>query len=117
MNGNLLFALQPARSTSVGERVTIARNAGRPTSTFAIWTPGAKGISPKRRSEEHTSELQSRGHLVCRLLLERHANLLSHPSFPTRRSSDLFVSGLLKQRSETADEWKLTVCTPTGQKH
>src|SRR5439155_4111980 len=24
----------------------------------------------KRRSEEHTSELQSRGHLVCRLLLE-----------------------------------------------
>src|SRR5690625_6439148 len=24
-----------------------------------------------RRSEEHTSELQSRGHLVCRLLLER----------------------------------------------
>src|SRR5690625_5583962 len=25
----------------------------------------------QRRSEEHTSELQSRGHLVCRLLLER----------------------------------------------
>src|SRR5690625_6841463 len=24
----------------------------------------------KKRSEEHTSELQSRGHLVCRLLLE-----------------------------------------------
>ena len=23
------------------------------------------------RSEEHTSELQSRGHLVCRLLLEK----------------------------------------------
>src|SRR5690625_5483422 len=27
-----------------------------------------EGIS---RSEEHTSELQSRGHLVCRLLLEK----------------------------------------------
>src|SRR5437870_11467569 len=26
---------------------------------------------PKKRSEEHTSELQSRGHLVCRLLLEK----------------------------------------------
>src|SRR5690554_7747997 len=26
---------------------------------------------PKRRSEEHTSELQSRPHLVCRLLLEK----------------------------------------------
>src|SRR5690625_6681907 len=25
----------------------------------------------KSRSEEHTSELQSRGHLVCRLLLEK----------------------------------------------
>src|SRR5690625_6370609 len=24
---------------------------------------------PRKRSEEHTSELQSRGHLVCRLLL------------------------------------------------
>src|SRR5690625_1126679 len=27
--------------------------------------------STKKRSEEHTSELQSRGHLVCRLLLEK----------------------------------------------
>src|SRR2546422_3360745 len=26
---------------------------------------------PERRSEEHTSELQSRLHLVCRLLLEK----------------------------------------------
>src|SRR5437870_10490263 len=26
---------------------------------------------PRKRSEEHTSELQSRGHLVCRLLLEK----------------------------------------------
>src|SRR5207253_6134104 len=26
---------------------------------------------PRTRSEEHTSELQSRGHLVCRLLLEK----------------------------------------------
>src|SRR5690625_5693457 len=28
--------------------------------------------SLKQRSEEHTSELQSRGHLVCRLLLEKN---------------------------------------------
>src|SRR5439155_18004828 len=27
------------------------------------------------RSEEHTSELQSRGHLVCRLLLEKKKNM------------------------------------------
>src|SRR5690625_5890960 len=32
------------------------------------------------RSEEHTSELQSRGHLVCRLLLERKMKHTSgHP--------------------------------------
>src|SRR5207253_9076480 len=29
------------------------------------------GIALVLRSEEHTSELQSRGHLVCRLLLEK----------------------------------------------
>src|SRR5690625_1502666 len=29
------------------------------------------------RSEEHTSELQSRGHLVCRLLLEKNTNVSS----------------------------------------
>src|SRR5690625_5474522 len=28
-------------------------------------------IGSGKRSEEHTSELQSRGHLVCRLLLEK----------------------------------------------
>src|SRR5690625_6076712 len=35
--------------------------------------PGVQGsFSPYSwRSEEHTSELQSRGHLVCRLLLEK----------------------------------------------
>src|SRR5439155_7617742 len=35
--------------------------------------PSASGIGSDivKRSEEHTSELQSRGHLVCRLLLEK----------------------------------------------
>src|SRR5436305_5689365 len=32
------------------------------------------GAGP-RRSEEHTSELQSRPHLVCRLLLEKKKNI------------------------------------------
>src|SRR2546422_6488137 len=31
----------------------------------------SKTGSPRARSEEHTSELQSRLHLVCRLLLEK----------------------------------------------
>src|SRR5687768_18082710 len=33
--------------------------------------PDALDRRPDRRSEEHTSELQSRLHLVCRLLLEK----------------------------------------------
>src|SRR2546422_1497157 len=32
---------------------------------------GARRVGQVRRSEEHTSELQSRLHLVCRLLLEK----------------------------------------------
>src|SRR5207253_3863113 len=32
--------------------------------------PAARDHDDRARSEEHTSELQSRGHLVCRLLLE-----------------------------------------------
>src|SRR5215510_4528179 len=32
---------------------------------------------PHLRSEEHTSELQSRGHLVCRLLLEKKKTLIA----------------------------------------
>src|SRR5690625_3987277 len=34
--------------------------------------------SYKPRSEEHTSELQSRGHLVCRLLLEKKKRTILH---------------------------------------
>src|SRR5690625_6706361 len=32
----------------------------------------------QKRSEEHTSELQSRGHLVCRLLLEKKKKKQDH---------------------------------------
>src|SRR2546429_4365047 len=34
------------------------------------------GVSTRTRSEEHTSELQSRLHLVCRLLLEKKKTIL-----------------------------------------
>src|SRR2546429_4536777 len=37
-------------------------------------------IGVRRRSEEHTSELQSRLHLVCRLLLEKKKNITSIPT-------------------------------------
>src|SRR3989442_9974185 len=38
------------------------------------------------RSEEHTSELQSRPHLVCRLLLEKKKNELLKKLFPRMKN-------------------------------
>src|SRR5258708_23696351 len=46
-------------------------------------------VSACRRSEEHTSELQSPDHLVCRLLLEKkkkHGN--GSPLIPTVHATD-----------------------------
>src|SRR5690625_6894224 len=42
-----------------------------PASATPSATPCVVPCSRASRSEEHTSELQSRGHLVCRLLLEK----------------------------------------------
>src|SRR5690625_5593402 len=44
-------------------------------STDLIPVPIMRVCSTGNRSEEHTSELQSRGHLVCRLLLEKKKKL------------------------------------------
>src|SRR2546430_10695474 len=45
--------------------------------------PGQTSVSPRmrtptRRSEEHTSELQSQSNLVCRLLLEKKKKKKTH---------------------------------------
>src|SRR5437870_11446669 len=51
-----------------------------------------------KRSEEHTSELQSRGHLVCRLLLEKKNDSDSGPNrlqnFPIISTATYSASGL-----------------------
>src|SRR3712207_7893609 len=39
---------------------------------------------PAPRSEEHTSELQSRQYLVCRLLLEKKKTTRAPPTLPSR---------------------------------
>src|SRR5690625_6480703 len=44
-------------------------------SVAALHRPESRG----GRSEEHTSELQSRGHIVCRLLLEKKNDFLKSP--------------------------------------
>src|SRR2546422_3743961 len=55
-------------STSMGE-IAPLRELG-----YAVFMPDYRGYGESEgpfRSEEHTSELQSRLHLVCRLLLEK----------------------------------------------
>src|SRR6266705_7178856 len=43
----------------------------------SLWTVRGRRTAVLRRSEEHTSELQSPYELVCRLLLEKKTNISS----------------------------------------
>src|SRR5690625_6108087 len=64
----------PPQSTtgSFRHRPVITRRADRlHRRQIAMMMAGHLVPALERRSEEHTSELQSRGHLVCRLLLEK----------------------------------------------
>src|SRR5437870_11490443 len=74
------LSLHDALPISNSDEVT--GTAARPSCCSAAAKSRALNRSPKdakrsedsplaARSEEHTSELQSRGHLVCRLLLEK----------------------------------------------
>src|SRR5258707_2414393 len=51
---------------------------------FSVKAPISRSLATvSRRSEEHTSELQSRQYLVCRLLLEQkntHSDLMPRPA-------------------------------------
>src|SRR2546422_4127476 len=55
-----------ASGRTASERIRAIRAPGRARPSQSPGRAGAAG-----RSEEHTSELQSRLHLVCRLLLEK----------------------------------------------
>src|SRR3712207_93344 len=59
----------PTRRRATTSRSSCRRGAGRPSRG-----PPARTTTPSSRSEEHTSELQSRQYLVCRLLLEKKKN-------------------------------------------
>src|SRR3712207_7512880 len=55
----------------VGDGPPLLLLHGNPTSSF-LYRKVIAGLRDRfRRSEEHTSELQSRQYLVCRLLLEK----------------------------------------------
>src|SRR5439155_20876751 len=68
----LSTAGQPEPQTDPGadRRGTRQPEGGEAGAVVAV-AGGVRFPPYDRRSEEHTSELQSRGHLVCRLLLEK----------------------------------------------
>src|SRR2546422_4966646 len=72
---------RPPRST-LFPYTTLFRSGSWPTtcSGSGRGPPWSHESSPSchARSEEHTSELQSRLHLVCRLLLEKKKKKISH---------------------------------------
>src|SRR5687768_18368725 len=57
------------------------RSHGRPPAIIGP-TTNCPAEPPAIRSEEHTSELQSRLHLVCRLLLEKKKKKSKHQNPP-----------------------------------
>src|SRR3989449_3022882 len=59
----------PAPVTTIQPSATMRRPNSRAATAAA-----SSGAVRAERSEEHTSELQSRLHLVCRLLLEKKKN-------------------------------------------
>src|SRR2546422_4030458 len=58
----------PAEDRGDGEE---GEGGGRRGTRPAVHLTGQESARARDRSEEHTSELQSRLHLVCRLLLEK----------------------------------------------
>src|SRR5579872_7571043 len=55
-------------------------------------------ICPRARSEEHTSELQSRPHLVCRLLLEKKKKIQNKRHMKkTKRTTNVKITKMKLQ--------------------
>src|SRR5687768_17807906 len=59
------------QALSASECVLFTTSNLQPEPTSTVGFGAAAATDDRRRSEEHTSELQSRLHLVCRLLLEK----------------------------------------------
>src|SRR5436305_11080219 len=65
-----LFPYTTLFRSSSGFPSASVRRSGRGAARMA-WSTASHGFRSAARSEEHTSELQSRPQLVCRLLLEK----------------------------------------------
>src|SRR2546429_9940850 len=65
-----IYTLSLHDALPISSPTTTRATTGRPT-LVTSWRRQCWHSGPRNRSEEHTSELQSRLHLVCRLLLEK----------------------------------------------
>src|SRR3712207_7292279 len=77
----------PARSRSPSHGRGPGGGVGSRHDRAAPRSGAAASRARRRRSEEHTSELQSRQYLVCRLLLEKKNNTPLTSTPPYRGSS------------------------------
>src|SRR3712207_8915419 len=66
----LALAVGPSGGGRVGEHAPLGPELGHPDASLRTCR---RACGPRPGSEEHTSELQSRQYLVCRLLLEKKA--------------------------------------------
>src|SRR5438874_10330805 len=95
---------RPPRST-LFPYTTLFRSDRRPAAARQAWHhvagPDAPAVRPLR-SEEHTSELQSRRDLVCRLLLEKKKTPCSASrNEATKRRKILIVASIQDPQSTT----------------
>src|SRR3989442_4537184 len=67
-----------AKDVRVGGHDGSRSHDGKLHEPFALSRRGWERAQEYHRSEEHTSELQSRPHLVCRLLLEKKKQQSTH---------------------------------------
>src|SRR5437868_11952857 len=79
-----------SRHGSGGRRPPRDRRYGTHHARGPAENPAA--VHPAARSEEHTSELQSRFDLVCRLLLEKKKKKIIKLSIRRLQQSHIFVS-------------------------
>src|SRR3989441_8537424 len=63
---------------AIERRVPVERKVQRARPLARHLGRRERGQEQVRRSEEHTSELQSLAYLVCRLLLEKKKNIYGH---------------------------------------
>src|SRR3712207_6927786 len=69
--------LRPGPQRHDGDRPRVQPRPGLPDLVAAQGRLHERRVDPGQRSEEHTSELQSRQYLVCRLLLEKKKSTIS----------------------------------------